>query len=122
MLGRMVVFLRDRGLWCRRGWRGWTGSLGGVRLFRGKGEIIFRGAGRWRHGVGEVWRSCDREQAKCQGLGRSSGSDVVSDAGGVIIGGRGMVGLGCAGRRSVGICGVEERFLGGVQTIFNREK
>ena len=41
------------------------------------------------------------------------GPDVVSVTGGVIIGGRGMVGLGCAGRRSVGICGGEERFSGG---------
>ena len=87
--------------------------MGGGRLIRGEGEIIFRGAGRCRNGVGEVWRSCGRERAKCQGRGRSSGSNVVSDAGGVIIGGRGMVGLGCAGRRSVGICGVEERFSGG---------
>ena len=61
----------------------------------------------------EVWWSCGRYRAECKGRGRSSGSDVVSVTGGVIIGGRGMVGLGCAGRRSVGIRGGGERFAGG---------
>ena len=74
-------------------------------IFRGRRCVGCRGNDRWWRVVERVWVAL--ADVVSGGQGRSSGPDVLSDAGGVIRGERGGFWLGCSYRRVVGVCGVE---------------